>query len=274
MKIKAFAAILAALFTAHVQADTVGLYIGGQIWQSEVSDALDEQDTLNGFNLKKEQQSQYFVAIEHPYPLLPNVRISSSTLDSSGKSNSTEEINFTDPASQILHTSVIDTIVDANVNVSYVDYTLYYELFDNGLFSFDLGLTARDFNGAITVIEKTTTFNTWSDIFGTPYSYTSNDDSTAKIETNDIEPMLYLASSFSLPLSNLSAFVQGDFLLKGDQSIYDYQVGLSYDLVDNKMIDFNLILGYRVEHMTFEETDNLYTEVEYKGAFAGVIAHF
>jgi hypothetical protein len=37
MKKKFFTATLAVLLTAHVQADTVGLFLGGQIWQSEVS---------------------------------------------------------------------------------------------------------------------------------------------------------------------------------------------------------------------------------------------
>ena len=85
MKKIAFAATLAALFTANIQADTVGLYLGGQIWQSEASGIFGEENTLIDFNLKKEQQMSYFVAVEHPFPLLPNVRISSNMLDTTGK---------------------------------------------------------------------------------------------------------------------------------------------------------------------------------------------
>jgi len=35
MKKMAIAAAFVALFTANAQADTVGLYLGGQVWQSE-----------------------------------------------------------------------------------------------------------------------------------------------------------------------------------------------------------------------------------------------
>jgi len=158
MKKMAFAATLAALFTANVQAaftftpqanNKVGLYLGGQLWQSDASGIFGEKNALIYFNLKKEQQSNYFVAVEHPFPLLPNVRISSTTLDTVGETSLTQEFSFDD------ETFLIDTDVNASFNVSYVDYTLYYELFDNGLFSFDLGLTARDFDDAVTVTGTT-----------------------------------------------------------------------------------------------------------------------
>ena len=72
----------------------------------------------------------------------------------------------------------------------------------------------------------------------------------------------------------MSVFAQGDFLLIDDHSLYDYQVGLSYDLVDSFIADFNLTLGYRAVKMEFENLDNLYTDLEFKGAFVGVILHF
>ena len=288
MKKTAFAATLAALFTFTPQAaalftftpqaDTVGLYLGGQIWQSEASGIFGEKNTLIDFNLKKEQQSNYFVAVEHPFPLLPNVRISSTTLDTVGKTNLTQEFSFDDK------TFPIDADVDASFNVSYVDYTLYYELFDNGLFSFDLGLTARDFNGTVTVTGKTNIVTTSTDsiLDGEEHEghnhnvteTTSTVTATGKIKTDEIVPMLYVATNINLPLTDLSVFALSDFLLIDDHSLYDYQVGLSYDLVDRRMMDFNLTLGYRAVKMEFENLDNLYTDLEFKGAFVGVIAHF
>ncbi|NQZ82055.1 MAG: TIGR04219 family outer membrane beta-barrel protein [Colwellia sp.] len=295
MKKEVLAAIFAALFTANVQANTVGLYLGGQIWQSEASGVFGGKNTLIDFNLKKEQQNNYFVAVEHPFPLFPNVRISSTTLDTTGKTNLTQEFSFgdetflidvdfdddvNDDGTFIIDVDV-DVDIDASFNVSYVDYTLYYELFDNGLFSFDLGVTARDFDGAVTVTGTTTTVTTTGvkdhpghtpDHIGTVTTSTSN--ATGKIKTDEILPMLYVATNIRLPLTGLSVFVQGDFLLIGDHSLYDYQVGLSYELVVSRMVDLNLTLGYRVLKMEFEDLDNLYTDLEFKGAFAGVILHF
>ena len=282
MKRKAFVATLAALLIANAQADTVGLYLGGQIWQSEASGVFGEKNTLSDFNLKKEQQSNYFVVVEHPFPLLPNVRISSTTLDTTGKTNSTQEYSDDNETSHVdVH---VDFDVDASFNVSYVDYTLYYELFDNGLFSFDLGLTARDFGGAVTEMETANIVTTTRDRIWDGEEHDEHDYhniteitkavTTDKLKTNEIEPMLYVAGNISLPSTGLSVFAQGDFLLIDDHSIYDYQVGLGYDLVDNRMMDLNLTLGYRAVDMELKDLNTLYTDLDFKGVFVGVIARF
>lgn len=282
MKKMAFAATFAVLFTANVQADTVGLYLGGQIWQSEANGILGEKNALIDFNLKKEQQINYFVAVEHPFPLLPNARISSTSLDTTGKTTLTQEFSFGG------ETFSAGDDFDASFNVSYVDYTLYYQLFDSGLFSFDLGLTARDFDIIVTgttIIE--TTLDVHKPCAAVPGIYTPGDEfcntltsttssvtTTGKIKTDDIMPMLYVATNISLRLTGLSVFAQGDFLLIDDHSLYDYQVGLNYDLVDSFSVDFNLNLGYRAVKMEFEDLNNLYTDLEFKGAFVGIIVHF
>lgn len=271
---KAFAATFAVLFTTNVQADTVGLYLGGQIWQNEYRGEFGQESTPIDFNFNKKQQNSFFIAVEHPFPLLPNIRISRTDFDTTSRTNSMQESSFTDGTSGIVHETIIDTDVETHFNVNYVDYTFYYKLLDNRSFSLDLGLTARDFSGAITVNEDITTVNNWSDIFGTPYTATSNDNFTNEIKTNEIEPMFYIASNIGLPLTGLSVFIQGDFLLKGDHKISDYQVGLSYDLIDSQVVDLNVTLGYRAVKMEFENSGNIFSDSEVKGAFIGVIAHF
>jgi len=292
MKKAAFAATLAALLTTNVRADTAGLYLGGQVWQNEANGVLGEKNTLIDFALKKEQQSYYFVAVEHPFPLLPNVRISSTTFDTTGKTSLTQAFSFggekfpTDdvievPDGEFIIDTKLDTKLNASFNVSYVDYTLYYELFDNGLFSFDLGLTARVFDGIVTVKGTTNVVATTDvkdhpghtpDHIGSEISGTST--ANGKIKINEIEPMLNVTTNINLPLTGLSLFAQGDYSLKNEHSLFDYQVGLNYDLIDSRMMDFNVTLGYRFAKMEFENLDGLYTDLEFKGAFVGVIAHF
>jgi len=273
MKKMAFAVTFAVLFTANVRADAVGLYLGGQIWQSEVSGIFGEKNTLIDFNLKKEQQINYFIAVEHPFPLLPNVCISSTTLDTTGKATLTQEFSFGD------ENFAIGDDVNASFNVSYVDYTLYYELFDNGVFSFELGLTARDFDGDATITGTTIIIDSDDDCPETHQGNICPSPSvtytpTGKIKTNEIEPMLYFSTNISLPLTNLSVFAQGDLSLIDDHSLYDYQVGLSYDLIDSGKVNLNLTLGYKAVKIEFEDLDNLYADLEFKGAFVGVITHF
>jgi len=273
MKKTAFAVTLVALFTANVQADTVGLYLGSQIWQSDANGVFGEKNTLIDFDLKKEPQINYFVAVEHPYSILPNIRISSTTLDTTGKTTLTQAFSF---GSETFPT---DAIADARFNVSYIDYTLYYELFNNRSLSFDLGLTARVFDGNVTITGQTIIVDNEDDCPEVSQGNTCPSPAgtytpTGKIKTDEIEPMLYVAANISLPLTDLSVFAKGDFSLINEHSLSDYQVGLSYDLIDSRMMDFNVTLGYRIVKMEFESLKNLYTDLKFKGAFVGVIAHF
>lgn len=271
MKTILFATTLATFIITNAQADTVGLYLGGQIWQSDTNGIFGEQNTLIDVNLEKEQQINYFVAVEHPFPWLPNIRISKTTLDTAGKTTLTQSINFGNEVFSV------DDDVKASFNVNYIDYTLYYELFDNGIFSIDSGLTARDFNGNVRVTGAAIIDDGCNDPNPSPDSPCIEDGQAiliGKIKINDIEPMLYVASNISLPITGISIFAQGDFLFVGEHSFSDYQIGLSYELSDSKMMDFNLTLGYRAVKMEFEDLNNLYTDLEFKGAFVGVVARF
>jgi hypothetical protein len=205
------------------------------------------KNTLIDFNLQKEQQINFFVTVELFSPLLANVRISSTTIDNMGETNSTQEFNVDDESTLIYNDVNID------VDVRYVDYSLYYQLFDNGSFSFDLGLTAWDFEDAITVteteiIETIRKVDEWHEscislrVWCLPLLITSFNTHSGKIKTDEIEPMLYVATNISLPLTNLSAFAQADFSLIDYHSFYDYQVGLSYYLIDSRMVDLKLLL--------------------------------
>jgi outer membrane protein len=284
----AFAATLTALFTFTAPAtaqftytpqssDDVGLYLGTQIWQSEPSGIFGEENTLIDFNLKKEQQFNYFIDVKHPISFLPNARISNTTLDTSGKTTLTQKFYFDDK------TFPLGGKVDASFNVRYVDYTFYYELFDNEEFSFELGVTARDLNGDVTVtgVTKSSDENCHDPDINPipPHNYpcpnTGNTTiSSGKIKTDEINPLLYVATNISLPLNHLSVFAKADFLLLSDHTLSDYQVGLSYDLMRIKMMDFNVNFGYRIVKMEFENLNSLYTDLEFKGAFVGMIARF
>ncbi|WP_286232742.1 TIGR04219 family outer membrane beta-barrel protein [Thalassotalea sediminis] len=271
---KALVAVFLLILVSHVQADSVGLYVGGQIWQGKVNGEFGNETTTTDFDLKKEEQRSFFVAIEHPFPMLPNFRVSHTTYDTSSKLNVTQASSYTDEASGIVHESIVDTDIDTRFNVRYVDYTFYYELFDNRAFSLDLGVTARDFGGAIAITENSTRVDNWHDIFGTPYTFTYYDNVNHRINTNDIEPMLYIATNVGLPVTGVSLFAQGDFLLKSHHTISDYNVGIMYNLINSQVVDFNVAIGYRAVKMAFNNDENLTSDASIKGGFISVVAHF
>lgn len=279
-----FAATLAVIFTFTTPAlaqfsytptsrDHVGLYLGTQIWQIEPTGILGGENTLIDFNLKKEQQISVFIDIKQPISSLPNVRVSNTQLDTSGQTTLTRQFYFKDK------TFAVGDKVDAGFNVSYVDYTLYYALFDSEDFSFELGITARDLNGDVTVARTTKiSHDPCNDPNPAPddpcIDQGNNAISSGKIRTDDIHPMLFVATSVGLPLTQLNVFAQADFSLRNDNALSDYQVGFSYDLSKIIRLPLNVTAGYRVVNIEFENLNSLYTDLEFNGAFVGMVAHF
>jgi len=279
----AFAATLAVLFTfctpANAQfsytpksSEEVGLYLGTEIWQSAASGSFGEENTLIDFNLKKEQQINFFIDVKHPLSFLPHARISKTTVDTSGQTTFTQNFSFIDK------TFPTGNDIEASFNVNYVDYTLYYEIFNNEIFSFELGLTARDLNGDVAftgIIEGTDTCNDPNPAPGSPCT----DESETRIpignvKTDDTTPKLYVASHISLPLPHFSAFAQANVLSIKDHTLSDYQIGFNYELMEIMMMDVNLTLGYRVVNIELKNLNSLSTDLEFKGAFVGMVAHF
>ena len=255
MKISLLVASLATLFTVNAQADALGLYIGGQVWDNEASGLVGEADNLIDFNLADEQQGSYFVAFEHPLPLLPNIKLASTQLETSGQTTLSDSFEFGD------ETFASGTNLTTHFDVSYLDYTLYYELFSNDLFAFDFGITARDFNGDVSATAQIT-------------SNGNTVTTTGRIDTDEFVPMLYASTQVGLPLTGLNLFAQGNFLSVDDHTLYDYQVGISYEAIDNLVVDVDLTLGYREVKLELEDLSDLYSDLEFSGFFAGAVVHF
>lgn len=255
MKKIALAAALATVLSTNVQADALGIYLGGQVWDNQTSGTFGDGSSLVDFNLVDEKQNSFFIAFEHPLPLIPNARIASTSLETNGTTTLDSDFEFDD------ETFLKDANVNADFNVSYVDYTLYYELFDNDLLSFDFGITGRDFDGDVTVSTQVTTNS------GT---VTQSDT----IAVTDIVPMLYVATNVGLPLTGLNLYAQGNFLSFDDHTLYDYEVGVSYELIDNLAVDVNLNVGYRSVKLELEDLNDLYTNIEFDGVFVGTTIHF
>tara|TARA_R110002012_G_C11524112_1_gene599799 strand:+ start:225 stop:986 length:762 start_codon:yes stop_codon:yes gene_type:complete len=253
MKKIALAAALATVLSTNVQADALGIYLGAQIWDNQASGTFGGGSSQVDFNLVDEQQNSFFVAFEHPLPLIPNARIASTSLTTKGMTTLDAPFEFGD--------EIFNAEVSTNFDVSYVDYTLYYELFDNDLISFDLGLTARDFDGGVTVSTRATSGSNASTV-------------SDSIAVTDIVPMLYIATNVGLPLTGLNLYAQGNFLSIDDHTLYDYEVGVSYELVDNLAIDVNINAGYRSVKLELDDLNDLYTNIEFDGVFVGTTIHF
>ena len=252
MKKLLIASSIAACLAAPVQADTIlGLYIGGQVWDSAASGVFGEIDNQTDFNLKDETQTGFHVALEHPVPLIPNIKIASTSLDTTGQTTLNLDFSFNG------EDFTSGDSVDATFDVSYVDYTLYYEILDNDLITLDIGLTARDIDGDISVAST-----------GGVNALTATESVSAVI------PMLYASAIVGLPLTGLNVFAEGNVISYDDHTIYDYQAGISYDVLDNMAVDLNIAIGYRAVGLELEDLDDVYADLDFKGVFIASTIHF
>lgn len=119
---------LASLFALPAGADTLGLKAHVSYWQPELSGhsrttpALDFERDLG---LSDEAQYSYSVALEHPVPLLPNVRVQRNDLQAGAQYG----------------------VLRSELDLSHTDATFYYEVLDNWL-NLDIGVNYTDYDGA------------------------------------------------------------------------------------------------------------------------------
>jgi len=232
------------LTTAH--ADTLGFRVGGGVWQPDASGtfrygSVDNIDLKNDLYLKDgENQSYVYALFEHPVPLIPNIKISQTALAFDG-TGTAGGYNF----GGTTYTGAVTT----KMVLDHTDTTLYYSFLDNW-FHFDLGLTAKTFDGKVSVSDGTTT-------------ETTNVDKTI--------PLLYVAAGIELPfINNLFFGVEGNLLSVGDHTVSDITAKISYTT--------DYFIGFEAGVRTFTmELDNLNgntSDMEFTGSFANLYIHF
>lgn len=175
MKKLLFSAIVLFL-PLNVMADTIlGIKIGGGSWShtpsgnitSNVGGAGTSADLKDDLQLGKKSEGYGYLSIEHPIPLLPNIKVSQTNLTSSGSGAVSSSFVFN--GTTYSQSSSVTTELELNQT----DIILYYELLDN-ILSFDIGLDAKTIDGKAVVNNNRSTFS-------------------ATI------PMLYLAAEVALP---------------------------------------------------------------------------
>lgn len=244
-------ALAGSLVTTAAQADTLlGLYIGADGWRTSTDGSFANDDQLQSFNFNDKTQSSYYVALEHPLPLLPNIRLQHNQLESNGLTALNASFSFAG------ETFAVDTDIANQVDLTNTDYVLYYEILDNDLVSLDLGINAKHIDGSVAV----------ADLGGS--------GAVAVQDASTFIPMLYTSAIVGLPLTGLELFANGSFVSYDGSRVYDMQAGVAYALLDNLAVDLRLKLGYRAVNLRLDDIDNLYADLDFKGAFAGIELHF
>ncbi|QPL44391.1 TIGR04219 family outer membrane beta-barrel protein [Pseudoalteromonas sp. A41-2] len=248
------AALSMACLAPTAQADTLlGLYLGVDGWQSDNSGSFAQDGNLQSFNFEDETFTSYYAALEHPVPLVPNIKLKYTELELNGSTMLDESFSF--GGSDYVVGTQVGTVSD----LSHVDYILYYEIFDNDLVSIDLGVNAKQFDGDIVV---------------TGTSQDGGPNTTERVDFSGFVPLVYGRAEVGLPFTGLSVFFEGSLLAIDDSKVQDYQAGIAYALLDNLAIDLDVKAGYRSMTLELDDIDDIYTDLDASGPFAGIQIHF
>jgi outer membrane protein len=229
-------------------ADFLGVYAGAGQWQSDYSGVIGDANNdidVNELGLNESDNNFFYVAFEHPIPLLPNVRLQHTDLSSS--QSATIGDTFTLDGETFTPGEVA-----TDVDLTHIDGTLYYELLDNWV-SFDLGLTIRKFDGYVQAESETV-------------------GNSQNVVLDEAIPMVYGKARFDLPLTGLSVGGQANVINYDDNSLSDMSVNVAYDFIDSMALDLGIEVGYR--QMNLEINEDVTADVELSGPYASLNLHF
>lgn len=237
-------ALLGSFAITSAQAATlVGFKVGGDYWQADTSGTFAENgQAQQDFNYSSSSQGSFWVAIEHPIPLIPNVKIRENRLDSNGGAT---------VDGFVFGGKTFDGDVNTSTNLSNTDFVLYYELLDNDLVALDLGAAYKKMNGSLRV---------------------NHTDTQGRISSEkDLDSgvvMAYADAQVGIPGLGLYGFAE---VMVGvdETSVYDYSVGLGWQF-DGVALDTKVRVGYRDFNFDVNDFDGVSTNSQFNGYFAGV----
>lgn len=231
--------------------DTIfGLYGGVGHWYIDLQGDVGQNGattTLNDLGFENENSNVFWLALEHPVPVIPNLRLMHSTISATESSITSQSF--------IIGGVLIDAQVQVltDIDLSHTDATFYYELLDNWV-TFDLGVTARFLEGYVEVQSELS--------------------QPARATLEGVLPMAYANLQLDFPGSGwrVGATAQG-ITYRGDK-MTDASVRLGYSFEVTPLLDIGVNVGYRVLTLRAEKFDDLYADAKMSGTFAELVLHF
>jgi len=252
MKKHLLAASFAALASVPVSANPVfDIYAGAQHWGQNYEGFVRDLESTTGssrvdletdLGFDDDNGSVIYVTFEHPVPLIPNIKLQQTELETDATNQLTGSFGFDD--------ETFTSNITAEIDLSHTDATFYWEILDNYV-SLDVGLTARWFDGEVKIQENGTS-------------------TSANEKLDAVIPLLYTAVRIDLPLSGLYASVSGNFLGTSDNNFLDYQATIGYESAFRLGVE----AGYRSLELNLDDVDDIEADITIDGAFIGLFVHF
>jgi len=243
------AAVLLGSLTGQVAtADTIfGVYAGGGSWladhNGDAQSGVNELDFDDDLGLNTDSNFFAYVAVEHPVPFLPNIRVQHTDISQSASNDLTRSVEFNG------ENFSANTPISSRLDLAITDAVFYYEVLDN-VVSLDLGIAARYVDGLVDVTSLT-------------------DSANAQFE--GVLPMLYANARFDLPFTGAWVGARAQGLTYQGESLVDAEAQIGWE----SRLGLGFEVGYRVLRLDIDELDELDdAQINISGPFAALNYHF
>ncbi|MFT5225741.1 MAG: outer membrane protein [Polaribacter sp.] len=236
-------ATLLCMPTTSVNADFVRLDIGISHWAPILSGNFNSGNdasiqTKSDLGINDPSQTSLVFILEHPIPVLPNVKYQTIDLATSGNKTLTKSQTFNG------NTYNASSNVSSTFDLSHDNIVLYYEVLDNWV-NLDLGVDLKRFDGQVGI----------------------NGDNIVVDET---VPSLYISAKFDLPFTGFYAGANLMQLSSGDNSANDSTFLVGYESNTGLGIEG----GVKAFSLDLNNAGNIDTNVEYNGLYLNGFFYF
>lgn len=228
-----------AAFSNTAHADVVGGEVSVSYWSAgyggDVTDRQTKQtiDLEQDLNFDSSSFVEFSAAIEHPIPVLPNLKL--------------KHIDLDDSADGALSVTVFDGVtfsgdVASDLDLTHSSAILYYEVLDN-VVSLDLGLEIKLFDGQLRIEDKTTNL-------------------VSETKIDDPIPLAYVAADVDLPLTGLTVGAELSAIGYSGNRLLDARAAVRYSM--------GLLFvegGYRTMQITVDDVNDVDVDADLSGAF-------
>jgi len=245
MKLKQLFCLIALAVPLTVNADTLSVSVGGGVWNTSPSGTIHNTIDPAPVDVKEhlfwddESQGYLFATLEHPVPIIPNVRLMYTKVDQSGSGITTFEFDG----------NFYDGTVSNEFSIETTDLIAYYEVLDN-VVSLDIGLNIRSLN-----IDYT-------------FSSTAGTGTTTDSMSETI-PMLYALVGGS-PIPDLIISGELSYIAYSGSTISDFTAKVAY--TTSFFVGFEA--GYRKQQYEFDDVSDTDANLDFDGVFAGAYLKF
>ena len=239
--------LLATILTTFSQADFIGGEMNIGYYNHAPSGTLQYQgnviDVKDTLKWKDEGDMFAKIYIEHPLPIIPNIKLGYSEFGHTGAGTLNQSFDFGGT------TYAANSNVESVFDLKMYDLTLYYEILDNWV-NIDVGVNVKYVDGSISI-----------------------KDDTILSEATDFQvpiPMLYAKARFDVPTTDLSFQVEGNYITYDGHTLYDAEAGVRYTLA----LGLGLEAGYKTMKLELDDIDDLSMQSDFSGAYAKVVWDF